>query len=95
MTRVTARYGRDGCGIESVGHAGTPESCAAVSAILWALAGWCQNNVGSFRMGRGAAHIAMPRIGGADAVMDLAVIGLMQVQKAAPDDVRVEIVNET
>lgn len=94
MTRIKCRYARDGYSIVSVGHAGTEKSCVAVSAIIQALAGWVENNVGQYALDKGEAKIIMPRGGGSDVAMDVAVIGLLQVQKAAPDDVRVEIISE-
>lgn len=94
MTRIKARYGRDGYSIVSVGHAGTAESCTAVSAILGALAGWVENNSGSYTLEKGNARIEFPKMPGADGAMDMAVIGLLQVQKTAPDDLIVEIICE-
>lgn len=91
MTRVKARYGRDGYSVVSVGHAGTSQSCTAVSAILGALAGWVDNNAGKFTLDKGEAMIAFPKNDGAEAVMDMTVIGLLQVQKAAPEDVSIEL----
>lgn len=94
MTRIKARYGPDGYCVVSVGHAGTSESCTAVSAILWALAGWVENNVGAYRMEKGGALICIPKCGGAAAVMDMAVIGLQQLARKRPDDVKIEIIWE-
>lgn len=95
MTRAIARYGQGWCSLVSVGHAGTAESCAAVSALVQALAGWVRNNGGGvLRLGAGRAELVFPRVAGADAVMDMAVIGLLQVAKAAPADVAVEIVDD-
>ena len=94
MTRVKARYGRDGYSVVSVGHAGTSQSCTAVSAILGALAGWVDNNAGKFSLDKGEAMIAFPKENGAEAVMDMTIIGLLQVQKTAPDDVKIEIICE-
>ena len=94
MTRIKARYSRDGYSIVSTGHAGTSESCTAVSAILGALAGWVDNNAGTFSLKKGEAMIAFPKGGGADVAMDMTVIGLQQVQKAAPDDLNIEIICE-
>lgn len=95
MTRIKARYGRDGYSIVSVGHAGTAESCTAVSAILGALAGWVKNNDGGvLSLGKGEAMIAFPKGNGAETAMDVTVIGLLQVEKSAPDNVKVEMVWE-
>lgn len=94
MTRIKARYGRDGYSIVSVGHAGTAESCTAVSAILGALAGWVRNNDGMFSLEKGEALIAFPKGNGAETAMDVTVIGLLQVEKATPDSVKVEMIWE-
>lgn len=94
MTRIKARYGRDGYSIVSVGHAGTAESCTAVSAILGALAGWVENNSGSYTLEKGNARIAFPKYDGAETAMDVTVIGLLQVEKSAPDNVKVEMIWE-
>ena len=94
MTRVIARYCADGYAVEAKGHSGTSPTCTAVSAILGALAGWVGNNAGQHRLEKGYAHIGFPKQDGAEAVMDMTVIGLLQVQMAAPDDIKVEILCE-
>lgn len=91
MTRVKARYGRDGYSVVSLGHAGTSQSCTAVSAILGALAGWVNNNAGAFSLEKGKAMIAFPKGGGAETAMDVTVIGLQQVAKVHPEDVSIEL----
>lgn len=88
MTNVTARYGASYT-LTSIGHAGTSESCTAVSAIVQALAGWVHNHTGTIHLEKGKAIIAFPEQDGAAAVMDMAVIGLLQIQQAAPEDVSV------
>lgn len=94
MTRIKARYGRDGYSIVSVGHAGSEQTCTAISAILGALAGWVENNSGSYMLEKGNARIEFPKYDGAETAMDVTVIGLLQVEKAAPDSVKVEMVWE-
>ena len=90
MTNVTVRFHDQGYSLTSIGHAGTTASCAAVSALVQALAGWVHNgHSGGISLDKGEAIIAIPKQDGADAVMDLIVIGLLQIQKAAPDDVSV------
>jgi len=91
MTRITARYGRDSYSILCSGHAGTTESCSAVSGLIGALAGWVHNHTGAVSMDKGEALIVFPEQEGAGAVMDLTVIGLLQIQQAAPDDVSVNV----
>ncbi len=88
MTKVTVRYG-ESYTLTSIGHAGTGESCTAVSAVVQALAGWVHNHTGTISLAKGEAIIAFPEQDGAEAVMDLIVIGLLQIQQAAPDDVSV------
>ena len=91
MTRVKARYGRKGYQIEAHDHAGTTQSCVAVSAIIQALAGWVHNgHNGAISLDKGEAIIAFSGEG-ADTAMDLTVIGLLQVQQAAPEDVSVVV----
>ena len=91
MTKVTARYGPQGYILTSAGHAGTAQSCTAVSAVVQALAGWVRNNVGTISLQKGEAVIAFPEQDGAEAVMDMTVIGLLQIQQAVPDDVSVTV----
>lgn len=91
MTRIKARYGRDGYSIVSIGHAGTSESCTAISAILGALAGWVKNNTGAFSLEKGENIITFPKCGGAETAMDVTVIGLQQVAKVHPEDVSIEL----
>lgn len=94
MTRIKARYSRDGYSVVSTGHAGSGESCTAVSAILGALAGWVNNNVGSFSLDKGKAVVAFPKGDGAETAMDVTVIGLQQVAKVHPEDVNIELIWE-
>ena len=86
MNRVTARFGRDGYRIDFVGHAGSSDACVAISSLAQALAGCAvlPDIPGS----------CIPDCPGAGAVMEMTVIGLLQIQKAAPDDVKVDIVCE-
>ena len=95
MTHIRARYGRSGYSVTSVGHAGTSKTCAAVSAIIQALAGWVHNQrSGGISLNKGEAMIAFPEMPGAEAVMDMTVIGLLQIEKAAPGDIEVEVIHE-
>ena len=91
MIQVKARYGRDKYKIVSTGHAGTSQTCTAVSALIQALAGWAQNNEEYARLDRGKATIYFSKTEGGAAIMDMTVIGLLQIQRVAPDDIHVEI----
>ena len=94
MTRIRMCYERDGYRVSTEGHAGTSASCAAVSAIVQALAGWVHNHVGAIQLEKGRALITFPKQEGADAVFELTTIGLLQVQRAAPEDVSVTVCEE-
>ena len=88
MTNIVCRYG-DSYSVVSEGHAGTAQSCTAVSAVVQSLAGWVHNHTGSSSLQKGKAVIVFPEQDGARAVMDMTVIGLLQIQQAAPEDVAV------
>jgi len=88
MTRIICRYG-ESYSVVSEGHAGTGTSCTAVSAVIQSLAGWVHNHSGTISLEKGKAVIVFPEQDGARAVMDLTVIGLLQIQQAAPEDVSV------
>ena len=62
-----------------------------MSAIVQALAGWVHNHVGSMQLEKGRALVTFPKQEGAQTAFELTVIGLLQVQKAAPEDVSVII----
>lgn len=95
MTSVLLRYGRDTYTVASKGHAGSSQICTAVSALVQALAGWALNaEDGTAELEKGDACVVFPKSDGAAAVMDLMTIGLLQIQQAAPDDVKVEIICE-
>ena len=94
MTKVVCRYGEYGYSVVSSGHAGTSQTCTAISSIIGALAGWCSNYGGTFDLDKGKAVILIPSGDRAEAVMDMTTIGLMQIQKAAPGDLEVEIIEE-
>ena len=97
MTTIQARRSSGGfrCAIRASGHAtGSEKACAAVSAILYALAGYLKN---------AEADRRLPVLESGDAVLDfwadeeakgafeMAVIGLAQVAKAEPERVSVRI----
>ncbi|MBO7670368.1 MAG: ribosomal-processing cysteine protease Prp [Oscillospiraceae bacterium] len=96
MTHVRVRDGPNGYALTSVGHAGTEAACVGVSALVQALAGWAMNNDASSFMSldKGEALIAFHPCEGSNAVMELIAIGLLQIEKAAPEAVKVEIIHE-
>lgn len=83
------------------GHAtGHPEVCAAISGILYALAGYVRNATdGSTiaydeRMESGSVHLHFCGGPGAAGAFDMAVIGLKQIEAKYPDCIRVEYLEE-
>ena len=88
-------YTRDGGNeLYAEGHAtGSPEVCAAVSAILTTLAGWLSNNPDSIDedvrpeidLQPGDAYIFCKGDARCNAVFEAAVIGLLQLQQSYPD----------
>ncbi len=101
MTTILARRSSGGfrCAIRASGHAtGSEKACAAVSAILYALAGYLKNAEADRRL-----PVVEIRLESGDAVLDfwadeeakgafeMAVIGLAQVAKAEPERVSVRI----
>lgn len=98
MTQIYAE--RDGrrCILSARGHAtGSVEACAAISGILYALAGYMANAaqeryVEFYTWEVESGEVTMDFNGdeGTDAAFEMAVIGLLQVAKAHPEQVCVE-----
>ena len=92
MTRVYCEKEGDRYTVTAQGHAtGSPEVCAAVSGILYALAGYVENNINfaRWRMESGDVDIAFLGDGRAEAVYNMAVIGLLQIEKSHPEYISV------
>lgn len=98
MTRVYAE--RDGrhCILRAKGHAtGSEQVCAAVSGILYALAGYLTNamreryvEVYEYRMDSGDVLLDFNGDEGTTAAFEMAAIGLMQIAQGCPELVGVE-----
>lgn len=95
MTKVYCeRYGS--CfKVRARGHAeGSPEVCAAISSLLYALAGYLENDKKittiSRKLDSGDVYISF--YGGIRAwtVYDMTLIGLMQIEKSHPDHIKVD-----
>ena len=95
MTKITARKSGARCTLSAKGHAtGSPEACAAVSALLYGLAGYLANaeregkaEVLCRRMESGDAQL---KFTGAAEAFDMAIIGLAQVALVHPEQVEVK-----
>ena len=94
MTRVRARRRGRRCSLEARGHAaGSREVCAAVSGILYALAGYLANagcRVYQKRMESADVLLEFGQGRGGLAAWRMAVVGLKQLEQAYPELVRLE-----
>lgn len=95
MTRVYCEKDGNRYTVCAGGHAeGSPQVCAAISGLLYALAGYVENEKGirvlDRRIGSGDFSISFQGGERAEAVYDMAVIGLLQIEKSSPDHIRVE-----
>ncbi len=91
MVKVVCRSGPRAWSVTAKGHAtGSPELCAAVSALMYALAGFVRNSgVDSrVRLTSGDAVVRSRTVPG-DAYR-MAVIGFLQLEKSYPELLRVE-----
>lgn len=86
MVHITITPGR----IAARGHAGDSAGCAAVSALLYALAGGLENigQAGRWRIGGGDAEIEIPGAPEAQLLRLMAEVGLRQVA-AVRQDIRI------
>ena len=93
MTQVYAERDGQRCILSAQGHAtGSVEACAAVSGILYALAGYVTNamreryvEVYTWRMESGDVQLDFDGDDGTAAAFEMAVIGLAQVAQAHPE----------
>ena len=94
MTQVYAERSGNRCILSAKGHAtGSPEVCAGVSAILYALAGYLINHdikISEQRMEDADVHLEFTGGEGAVAAYEMAVIGLLQIEKAHPEFIQVK-----
>ncbi len=98
MTRIYAEKDGPRCILSAQGHAtGSVEACAAVSGILYALAGYVTNamrerhvEVFTWRMESGDVQLDFNGDDGTEAAFETAVIGLAQIAQAHPEQVCVE-----
>lgn len=97
MTQVWAEITENSGLLRADGHAtGSPEVCAAVSGILYALAGYLVNaeakglaKATARRMESG--HVCLRYEGQVREVYEMAVIGLLQLEKSYPELVKVTL----
>ena len=96
MTLVKCEKLKDMYTVRAKGHAtGSQEVCAAVSGILYALAGYVENNRHGLiyqRWSMDSGDVDVTFRGGerAEAVYQMTLIGLLQIEKRYPEYIRVE-----
>lgn len=98
MTTVHAERSGHRCTLSAKGHAtGSEQVCAAVSGILYALAGYLANAIRERyiefyddHMEPGDVLLDFNGDGGTTAAFTMAVIGLQQIEQSCPDFIRVD-----
>ncbi len=94
MTRISFYEKNGHFGVKASGHAsGNPSVCAAISGIMYALAGYLQNaECAMQRVKLNAADAEIEFSGGEAeaAVYLMTVIGLMQIAKSYPEYAEIE-----
>lgn len=101
MTEVYAERDGNRFLISANGHAtGSPEVCAAVSGLIYALAGYVRNasdnSTLSYDERLASGNVCIRFRGGEGAVgaFEMAVIGLKQIEAKYPEFLRVEYLEE-
>lgn len=92
MTRVYLERDGNACAVDARGHATTKEMCAAVSCLLFTLAGWLHNSgaeIVTERLESGSARLAWR--GQTDVAFEMMEIGFLQLRETDPDGITVEI----
>lgn len=102
MTRIYAEQDGQRCILSVQGHAtGSVKACAAVSGILYALAGYLENvrqerciERYTWEMESGKVLLDFNGDESTAAAFEMAVIGLLQIAKAYPEQVCIEVREE-
>ena len=94
MTKVLAKNGNGRYYIKADGHAtGSPIVCAAISGIIYALAGYLGNSESirceEIKLSDGSAELEFYGGDDAEAVYMMTVIGLMQIEEQHPEYIEV------
>lgn len=95
MTHIVLDKNNNRYLIKATGHAtGSEKVCSAISSLLWAIAGWITNNPDKLkyhkmRIDSGNTYIEFSGGVIAEAVWEVAAIGLMQIEKQYPEYIKV------
>lgn len=95
MTHILAKSGNGRYYIRAEGHAtGSRTVCAAISGLVYALAGYLQNSCGirteCERLTDGYAELIFSGGDDAEAVYSMCLIGLLQIEEQYPEYIEVE-----
>ena len=91
MTRVHITYDPDRFTVTAKGHAtGSPEVCAAVSGLVYALAGFLQGFGAKSRLEAGDAEVECLSSYETDLALEMAYVGFQQIAQQYPDYLQVE-----
>ena len=95
MTRVTAQAEKGKYYIKADGHAmGSSEVCAAVSGIVYALAGYLENSESiaceEVTLSEGRAEFRFVGADDAEAVYLMTLIGLCQIEEQYPEYIEIK-----
>ena len=98
MTRVKLHFGAE-YAVEAEGHAtGSPQLCAAVSCLLYTLAGWLnttkREQITEMKLEDGNARLAWSGGAGSETAMELMLIGFLSLRETEPERISVEIIDE-
>ena len=90
MTRVIFEQKKNTYTITCVGHASTERMCAAISALLYSIAGWAKNYAqnAKIKLKDGDAKIRYRHKD--DDIQNLAKVGFLQLQRVDPANIVVE-----
>lgn len=102
MTKVSIYSDGTAHEIMAKEHAtGSPEACAAISTLMYSLAGWAENNrkhlktAPYYDLQPADAYILFDGDAEAAAAFELVEIGMLQLEKSYPEYISVEIVEKT
>lgn len=97
MTSVSLIHTRDVFSVTAIGHAtGSTEVCAAVSCLMYTLAGWIAQNPerGVYDISDACASVALVGSEAAEAIYELSRIGFLQLAESYPEFIRVGVDDE-
>lgn len=97
MTSVSLVNNRNSYIIRAIGHAtGSTEVCAAVSCLMYTLAGWVEQKPerGVYDISDACAFIYLVRSEATEAIYELSRIGFLQLAESYPEFIRVGVDDE-